>query len=175
MPELKNVSDDILARRGRDFARKGQFALANDFLSEYCARAVKDERPITGAILAAYGLAVGMTTDLKEGLEICHRALNSDRRNPEIYLNIARLQIQAGSRKKAVEAIERGLSFSEKNRELIALQKQIGHRQQPPLPFLPRNNPVNVKLGKLFHRLKTGSPPKSAGRAKSKAKAGVSA
>jgi len=169
MPELKNVSDEILSRRGRDFARKGQFALANEFLSEYCTRAVKEEKPISGVILAAYGLAVGMTTDVKEGIEICHRALNSDRRNPEIYLSIARLQLQAGSRKKAVEAIERGLSFSSQHRELHALQKQIGQRQQPPVPFLPRNSPVNVKLGKLFHRLRTGNQPKPANRPKSKA------
>jgi hypothetical protein len=172
MPELKNVSDDILARRGRDFARKGQFALANEFLSEYCTRAVKEEKPISGVILAAYGLAVGMTTDVKEGIEICHRALNADRRNPEIYLNIARLQIQAGSRKKAVEAIERGLSFSSQHRELHALQKQIGQRQQLPVPFLSRNSPVNVKLGKLFHRLRTGNQAKSH---RPKSKAGMTA
>ena len=169
MADLKNVSDDILARRGREFARRGQFKLANEFLSEYCTRAVQQDRAIPGVILASYGLAVGMTTDLKEGIEICHRALNSDRRNPEIYLSIARLQVQAGSRKKAVEAIERGLSFSDKNRELLALQKQIGQRQQPPVPFLSRNSPVNVKLGRLFHKLKTANQAKSDNRPKSKA------
>jgi hypothetical protein len=169
MADLKNVSDDILARRGREFVRRGQFALGNEFLSEYCTRAMEQEKGISGVILASYGLAVGMTTDLKEGIEICHRALNSDRRNPEIYLSIARLQVQAGSRKKAVEAIERGLSFSSKHRELLALQKQIGQRQQPLVPFLPRNSPVNVKLGRLFHKLRTANQVKSGNRPKSKA------
>src|ERR1700726_4616693 len=118
MADLNSIPDEDLARRGRNFARRGQYVLANEFLSAYCARALRQEKAISGSVLAAYGLAVGLSTDLKEGIEICLRALSSDRRNPEIFLSLARLHAQAGSRKRAIEAIERGLGFSVQHREL---------------------------------------------------------
>jgi tetratricopeptide (TPR) repeat protein len=164
MADLNIYTDENLARKGRDFVRRGQFALANEFLSEYCARMMDQEKTIPPAVLAAYGLAVGMTTDLKEGIEICHRAINADRKNPEIYLNLARLHAQAGSRKKAVEAIERGLALSKNHRGLLDLLKDLGQRQSPPVPFLGRDNPLNVKLGRLLHRLRGTGRDKSKSR-----------
>lgn len=161
MADLNSIPDEDLARRGRDFARRGQYALANEFLSEYCARALRQEKAIPGSVLAAYGLAVGLSADLKEGIEICLRAVSSDRRNPEVYLSLARLHAQAGSRKKAIEAIERGLGFSVQNRELMELKKQLGQRQMPLLPFLSRDHPINVRLGRLFHRLRGGASEKA--------------
>jgi len=161
MADFKSIGDDDLARRGRAFARRGQFALANEFLTEFCARMMRQEKPIPPAVLAAYGLAVGMSSDLKEGIEICLRGLNTDRRNPEIYLSLARLHAQSGSRKRAIDAIDRGLSFSSKHAELLALQKQLGQRQPPMLPFLSREHPGNVKLGRLAHTLRSGAREKS--------------
>ena len=161
MADFKSIGDDDLARRGRAFARRGQFALANEFLTEFCARMMRQEKPIPPAVLAAYGLAVGMSSDLKEGIEICLRGLNTDRRNPEIYLSLARLHAQSGSRKRAIDAIDRGLSFSSKHAELLALQKQLGQRQPPMLPFLSRDHPVNVKLGRLAHKLRSGTREKT--------------
>ena len=161
MADFKSIGDDDLARRGRAFARRGQFALANEFLTEFCARMMRQEKPIPPAVLAAYGLAVGMSSDVKEGIEICLRGLNTDRRNPEIYLSLARLHAQSGSRKRAIDAIDRGLSFSPKHAELLALQKQLGQRQPPMLPFLSRDHPVNVKLGRLAHKLRSGAREKA--------------
>jgi len=161
MADFRSISDDDLARRGRAFAKRGQFALASEFLSEFCARSMRQEKAIPAAVLAAYGLAVGMSSDVKEGIEICLRGLNTDRRNPEIYLSLARLHAQAGSRKRAIESIDRGLSFSPKNSELLALQRQLGQRMQPMLPFLSRDHPVNVKLGRLAHKLRSGARDKT--------------
>lgn len=161
MADLNSIPDEDLARRGRNFARRGQYALANEFLSEYCARALRQEKAIPGSVLAAYGLAVGLSADLKEGIEICLRALSSDRRNPEIFLSLARLHAHAGSRKRAIEAIDRGLGFSVQHRELMELKKQLGQRQIPLLPFLSRDHPINVRLGRLFHRLRGGSSEKA--------------
>ena len=161
MADLNSIPDEDLARRGRNFARRGQYALANEFLSEYCARALRQEKAIPGSVLAAYGLAVGLSADLKEGIEICLRALSSDRRNPEIFLSLARLHAQAGSRKRAIEAIDRGLGFSVQHRDLMELKKQLGERQIPLLPFLSRDHPINVRLGRLFHRLRGGASEKA--------------
>ena len=147
MADFKSIGDDDLARRGRAFARRGQFALANEFLTEFCARMMRQEKPIPPAVLAAYGLADGISSDLTEGIQI--------------YLSLARLHAQSGSRKRAIDAIDRGLSFSSKHAELLALQKQLGQRQPPMLPFLSRDHPVNVKLGRLAHKLRSGAREKS--------------
>ena len=95
-----------------------------------------------------------MTGDVHEGMETCQRALSADRRNGEIWAAMALLSLRARSKKKAVEAIMRGLALAPKSRALRELHRKLGIRRQPPVPFLPRENPVNVKLGRALHRLR---------------------
>jgi tetratricopeptide (TPR) repeat protein len=153
MADWKLLPDEELARRGRDLVRRGHYALGNELLSEYCSRLIAQDRLISPPVMAAYGLSVGMTGDLAEGLETCQRALAGDRRSAEIWASIARLALLAGAKKKAVEAASRALALAPHSRELLALRRQLGVRRRPAIPFLPRENPINVRLGRLLHRL----------------------
>jgi len=40
---------------------------------------------------------------------------------------------------------------------LLALRRSLGVRRRPPVPFLDRGNPVNVRIGRVLNRLKGGS------------------
>jgi hypothetical protein len=122
-------------------------------LSEFCARQMNQDHPIGASVMAAYGLSIGMTGDIREGLETCQRALAADRRNAEIWAAIARLSIQAGAKKKAVEAVTRGIALAPHSHELLELREELGVRRRPALPFLPRENPINVRIGRILHRL----------------------
>jgi tetratricopeptide (TPR) repeat protein len=162
MVDLDRYDDEELLKRGRDALKLQRYEQAREFLSEYCNRQTKRDLSVPTGILASYALALGHTHRLKEGLELCLKAVSGDRRNPHTYWSLVQLYTLSGSRKKAVEALEVGLKVSPDHRGLLALQKEMGVRRPPPIKFLSRDSVVNVKLGKALHKLKGG--PKRAGQ-----------
>jgi tetratricopeptide (TPR) repeat protein len=157
-----SLSEEQLLRLGRDALWLERYRDACEALSEYCERLKRYERPISPAILAYYGLALGHSRNVREGLRICREALSQDRRNPNIYLCVGRLYILAKDRKAALEIIAQGLRISRSHRGLISLRESLGVRQAPPIPFLPRRNAVNVKLGKAIRRIKSKGKSRTA-------------
>jgi hypothetical protein len=156
-----SLSEEQLLRLGRDALWLERYPDAREALSEYCKRLRRYDRPVPPAILAYYGLSVGHSQNIREGLRICLDALNLDRRNPNIYLCLARLYVLAGSKKVALDVIGQGLRVSRGHRGLTALRRSLGIRQSVPIPFLSRRNAVNVKIGKAIHRLKAKNPPQT--------------
>jgi len=150
-----SLSEEQLLRLGRDALWLERYNDACQALSEYCERLKRYERPISPPILAYYGLALGHSQNIREGLRICLEALSQDRRNPNIYLCVARLYILANDRKAALEVIAQGLRISKGHRGLTALRHSLGMRQAVPIPFLPRRSPVNFKLGKAIRKIKS--------------------
>jgi tetratricopeptide (TPR) repeat protein len=157
MGELERFDDEELLKRGRDALKLQRFAQAREFLSEYCDRQSKRDLSVPTGILASYALALGHTKGLKEGMELCLKAVASDKRNPHIYWSLAQLYMLSGSRKKAVEAIEVGLRVSPDHRGLIKLRDDLGVRRSPPIRFLSRDSMVNVKLGRALRRFRAGA------------------
>lgn len=160
--DVWDLSEEQLLRQGRDALWLEKYAEACDALSEYCSRLNRYERPIPPAILAYYGLAVGHSRNVREGLKICLEALTLDRHNANIYLCLARLYVLARSKKNAIDVIAQGLRVSRKHRGLNALRQELGVRQRLPIPFLPRENAVNVGLGRAFRKLKKKDSPSPA-------------
>ena len=157
-----SLSEEQLLRLGRDAIWLERYSDACEALSEYCDRLRRYERTIPPAILAYYGLSVGQSRDAQEGLRICSEALSQDRRNPNIYLCLARLYILADARKNALSLIAQGLRVSRGHRGLTALRKEMGVRQSVPIPFLPRRNAVNVRIGKAIRKIKGKGGSKTA-------------
>jgi len=160
--DVWDLSEEQLLRQGRDALWLEKYADACEALSEYCSRLNRYERPIPPAILGYYGLAVGQSRNVREGLKICLEALSLDRRNANIYLCLARLYVLAKSKKNAIDVIAQGLRVSRKHRGLNTLRDLLGVRQKVPISFLPRENAVNVGLGRAFRRLKKKDGPSPA-------------
>jgi tetratricopeptide (TPR) repeat protein len=156
MVELDRYDDEELLKRGRDALKLQRYPQAREFLSEYCNRQTKRDLSVPTGILASYALSLGHTKSLKEGLDLCLKAVSSDRRNPHIYWSLVQLYLLSGSRKKAVDAMEIGLKVAPDHRGLLKLRQEMGVRKAPPIRFLSRNSVVNVKLGKALHKLRTG-------------------
>lgn len=153
MLDLKNLRDDDLVRRGRIALRAGKFGVANELFAEYCDRHIREEQPISGTLLADYALTVAHLGDPKEAAEICFGALAHERRNADIFAALARIYALSGSRKKAVDTIERGLAISPRHPGLLAFREELGVRRPPLIPFLARDNRWNVWLGRVFEKL----------------------
>ena len=154
MLDPKDLRDDDLVRRGRVALRDCKYKLANDLFAEYCDRQIRDEKPIAGALLADYALAVGHMGDLREAAEICLQGLAHERKNPALFAALARVYHLSGARRKAVDTLDRGLAIAPNHPGLLAVQDELGIRRTPPIPFLPRDNPWNVWLGKVLDKFK---------------------
>jgi len=152
--ELGEYSDEDLLEAGGESVKMEQWGRAKTFLTEYFDRRIARGDMISPTALASLGLSLGHSQELRRGLELCKRAQISEPRNPYVYWAMAKVQLLGRTRKEAIDTVERGLRAAPDNFILLRLRKQLGVRQPPPLPFLHRNNGLNIKLGRLMHRLK---------------------
>ncbi len=165
--DVKRVAEEELVRKGREAVKGGRFVEAGELLFEYCDRLERGGRPISPVILANYALCLGHNGRLREGIGICRKALPRGSRRPEVSLCLARLYLLAASKRLALEECERALRLSPHNEELRRLRGELGFRRPPPIPFLPRESVLNVRLGRLLHRNRLGTVPKEARQARS--------
>lgn len=86
------------------------------------------------------------------GLILCRDAVRSERRDADLYLNLARAEWHYRNRRKTVEAIFMGLDIDGNHPGLIKLHQKLGVRKRKPLAFLDRNNPFNVMFGRILRK-----------------------
>jgi tetratricopeptide (TPR) repeat protein len=154
MVDAKDLRKEELVSKGRGAFKAGRFRLAYELLSEYCDRQIAEEVPIPGNVLADYAVAMARLGENKEAAAVCFRAITADRRNVDAYAALARIYMLTGSRRKAIEAMERGFTIAPRHPSLRAVQDEIGVRRSPVIPFLDRDHRVNVLLGKIFERFR---------------------
>jgi len=106
--------------------------------------------------LSYFGLSIALVRkQMKPAIDLCRRAIELEFYNGDHYANLARVYVVAGNRKKAVETAEQGLKLVPEHDYLLEVRKSLGHRSEPPVPFLTRTNPINVSLGQARHARKT--------------------
>jgi len=100
--------------------------------------------------LSQYGLFLGLSGRRRyEGVRFCREAVAMEGYNPDFQWNLGRALMSANRRREAYVALRKGLRLQRDHRGIIADLKRMGVRRRPPLPFLGRDNPVNVFLGRL--------------------------
>lgn len=98
-----------------------------------------------------YGLAV-YDGRPQEGIEYCRKAIRVGFYHPENFLLLAKAYLHLNNRRGAIMTIQRGLKLNPDHAGLVNLQNQIGIRNRPVIPFLPRRASVNRFLGRLRYR-----------------------
>jgi tetratricopeptide (TPR) repeat protein len=114
-------------------------------------------------ILSNYGtLTAILERNHREGIRACTSAFTSLKQKvpfgqeffyPSLFLNLGRAYLAACKKKEAIETFKRGLHTNRENADLLAELKKLGIRQQVPVPFLRRSNPLNKYAGLLICRL----------------------
>jgi hypothetical protein len=89
---------------------------------------------------------------LAEGLRLCREAADVVFWEPRVFEHLARLEIEAGSRSRALDAVRRGLNLAPGDRDLLAIRRWLGVRRKPPIGFLHRENVLNQLFGRLTYR-----------------------
>lgn len=118
---------------------------------QWFEKAVAEEKtPLTCSYLAF--CRAKETGRYKEAIALCMEAMKEEPKNSEIYLNLGRVYLLAGQRKSAIRAFDLGLRHG-RNAQIMNELNAIGRRKTPPLPFLPRENPLNKYLGRFLKKL----------------------
>ena len=100
--------------------------------------------------LSQYGLCLGtVTSNKREGIKFCREATTLEEYNPDLHWNLGRAYLAARRRREAHQALMRGLSLQPDHRGIASELRRMGVRRKPMLPFLSRDNPLNMFLGRL--------------------------
>ncbi len=136
-------------RRGIQAVRQEEYLLGLSLLSDaYSSR--RDVPPPDG--LSYYAVCVALVQKkIKPAVDLCKKAIELQFYHAEHYANLARVYMAGENRKKALSTVEQGLKVMPEDETLLKLRTELGVRRKPPIPFLPRNNALNVMLGRARH------------------------
>jgi len=155
LAEWKTGNLEDLVHLGIAAARARQYERGLVFLAEAYRHLGRENHRLSAPLLSHYGLCLALHRGrIKEAIEYCTIGLDRDRFNADAYHNMACVWFAGRSRRKAVEAIEKGLSLDPNHKGLLQLRQDIGVRKSPVIPFLHRDNPLNVSLGKMRARMR---------------------
>lgn len=91
---------------------------------------------------------------IKEAVALCEKAVSMEFYRSELFLNLGRVYIAMGNKKKAHMAFRKGMALDRDNRSLRIELERMGYRKPPVFPFLDRQHPINKVAGKVLHRLR---------------------
>lgn len=100
-----------------------------------------------------YGLSCLLSGD-DTAIAICRNIVKKCPHDADVCLNLARAEVFMDNRKQAIQVIDKGLAFSAHHDGLNALKSKLGVRGRRLVPFLSRNNLINIALGRFIRRKK---------------------
>lgn len=108
--------------------------------------------PINPVYISHLGLCIGMDGNLPEGERICREAIKLAPKDPILYVNLGRILLEMGKRQEARAEFTHAYRLDNTNAPAALELSRMGIRRPPVIPFLHRNHPLNIYLGRLRHR-----------------------
>jgi Flp pilus assembly protein TadD len=103
--------------------------------------------------LSFLGLAIARSEKRwAEATKLCETALQLKRREMQLHLNLAEVYVASGHRDSAIATLDHAKESFGPNARLTKARCRVEKRRSPILPFLDRQNMLNISLGKLRHR-----------------------
>jgi len=139
-------------QRGMDLMHRGQSREALAFLRAAVDSDQTDAGRYSGRARyeSYYGLCLAQSqSHLHDALKHCRKAAQMEEYRADVWLNLGRVALTAGRRGEAYRALERGRLLDPTHRGIAKELLQFGLRRPPTVSFLPRQNPINVFLGRL--------------------------
>ncbi len=88
----------------------------------------------------------------KEGISLCRESAKTIPNSIEIKCNLALAELQLNMRNNAISVVESGLKLDPKNSQLKKLHSRLETRRKPFLPFVSRDNLINIFIGKISYK-----------------------
>jgi tetratricopeptide (TPR) repeat protein len=122
-------------------------------------RPVFDDDRAHAQVRSWYGLALGLARRrYQEALDLCQSAVKQEFFNPDLYVNVAQLNLAFGFKAESLRYLRRARMIDPGNQAIRRLLEELGPRSAPVLPFLPRRHVLNRWLGGARHAF--GHPPR---------------
>ena len=135
-------------RSGLTFLRGGDAQKALPHL-----RSALDHEPSNPFYISYVGVAVAAAEQRwAEAEKLCHTAMRMNRRQAQLYLNLAEVYVGADRKQDAADVLARGLHYAPHDGRLKMALERLALRRSAVLPFLPRQHMINRNLGKIRHQ-----------------------
>jgi tetratricopeptide (TPR) repeat protein len=154
----------MLNREAEDSFEKGYHALEkNDWraATAFFEAALTLEKRLTPKAPQAryrsyYGLCLGLAKKRHDlAIKMCQAAIQLEQYNPDLHWNLGRVLFDAGRKREAYRVFVCGVKQEPSHRGLVSDIKRMGLRKKAVLPFLSRQNRLNVTLGRMRAEAKT--------------------
>jgi Flp pilus assembly protein TadD len=117
-------------------------------------KAAAEAAPQNAMYMSYLGLLVAAAQkDFDKAEQICQMALKLDRGEPQCYLNMAEVYTRARRPAEAMEALREGLQRTKRDKRIADAIARLSGRRQPVFPFLDREHPLNMVLGRIRHQI----------------------
>ncbi len=124
---------------------------ANQALPHF--RTALDHEPDNPFYVSYVGVAMAAAeAKWAEAIKACHSALRMNRRQVQLYLNLAEVYVAADRKQDATDILARGMHLAPHDVRLRMALEKLSVRRPAILPFLPRQHMINRGLGKIRHR-----------------------
>ena len=149
MSEYEGLGLDKTLKKGIMAVEREDYTTGMELLSTVYTEL--SEGPADG--LSHYGVCLSLLEKKhKPAIRLCQRAIDVQFYQPNHYVNFVKVYLAAGSRRKAVEILEQGMRRLPNDESILELRQRIGYRRRPVIPFLHRDNPLNITFGKMRTR-----------------------
>lgn len=102
--------------------------------------------------LSYYGLAQALAKKATpEAIKLCETAAEGEFFNPELQHNLGKVYLLAGKTTKALEVLDRARKMAPGNKAIRRTIADADRRGHPTIPWLNRNHPLNIMLGRWRH------------------------
>ena len=134
-------------RTGLAFLRGGDATKAKPFL-----QSALEQEPANPYYVSYLGVAIAATEQKwADAEELCRSAIRMNRRQAQLYLNLAEIYVAAERKQDAADVLRRGLRYSPHDVRLQLALDRLAIRRPPVLRFLSRENLLNRGFGMLRH------------------------
>lgn len=142
-----------LCAQAEQSLRSGDFRAALRLLKKEAARPSADLR-----VRSLFGLAAARSDrsfyGFYLGLRRCTEALKQKPDDPYLLVNLGKVYLYHGLRVNALKYLDRAMDLAPEDPAVREARGLLGFRQRSKLPFLARENPINIFLGKLSTGIK---------------------
>ena len=112
-----------------------------------------EHEPDNAFYLSYFGVATAAAEQRwADAEQMCRAALRLNRRQAQLYLNLAEVYVAADRKQDAADVLARGAHFMPHDQRLKLALDRLATRRAPVMSFLPRGHVLNRNLGRLRHK-----------------------
>lgn len=143
------MNSDVF-EQGRDALKASDYkAAVRDF--QQALDSIDEHHEHYNRVVSYLGLSQVLASN-RNGLLLCRDAASSEVLHGRVFLNLTCAEWHYGNRRRAIDAVQRGLKIDSAHAQLRHAAALLDTRKRSVFSFLPRSHKLNRLLGRFFRR-----------------------